>query len=122
MQVESRFIETYGAGEPVFEEGSQGAEMFVVLSGQVAIMRGRPGDGTVLATLGAGEMFGEMALVDEGTRSASAYATQDGSRVVRIDQARFVYLVSQQPAFALGVMRAMARRLAGKPAADPVAA
>ena len=53
-----------------------------------------------------------MALVSEGRRFASARALASGTRLVRVDQARFVYLVSQQPAFALSVIRMMAERLA----------
>jgi CRP-like cAMP-binding protein len=108
-----RFVQEYDAGETVFHEGDPGREMFVVLSGSVEIYRQTEGDQThSLATLGQGEMFGEMALVSEGRRFASARAVAPETRLVRVDQARFVYLVSQQPAFALSVIRMMAERLA----------
>lgn len=62
-----RFVQEYDAGETVFHEGDPGREMFVVLSGSVEIYRQTEGDKThSLATLGQGEMFGEMALVAEG--------------------------------------------------------
>jgi CRP/FNR family cyclic AMP-dependent transcriptional regulator len=108
-----RFVQEFDAGESVFHEGDPGREMFVVLSGGVEIYRQTEGDRThTLAALGQGEMFGEMALVSEGRRFASARALASGTRLVRVDQARFVYLVSQQPAFALSVIRMMAERLA----------
>lgn len=114
MKGAERFIQPYQAGEQVFQEGDIGKEMFVVVSGSVEIYRQTPEGGRkVLATLSSGEMFGEMALVAEGRRFASARAAADDTRLVCIDQARFVYLVSQQPAFALSVIRMMAQRLAG---------
>jgi CRP/FNR family cyclic AMP-dependent transcriptional regulator len=51
-------------------------------------------------------------LVDSGTRMASAVALDDGTRLAVIDRARFIYLVSQQPAFSLTVMRVLSQRLA----------
>lgn len=113
MEGVERFVQLYKAGEPIFCEGDIGKDMFVVLSGCVKIVRQLSGEGTqLLAELAEGEMFGEMALVAEGRRFATALAGDAGAQVVRIDQARFVYLVSQQPAFALSVIRTMAQRLA----------
>lgn len=114
MKGAERFIQPYQAGEVVFQEGDIGKEMFVVVSGSVEVYRQAPeGASKVLATLSSGEMFGEMALIAEGRRFASARSVADDTRLVCIDQARFVYLVSQQPAFALSVIRMMAQRLAG---------
>ena len=62
-------------------------------------------------TLGKGEFFGEMAVIDGSARSATAIAAAPNTRVMRINHARFVYLVSQQPAFALMVMDALSKRL-----------
>lgn len=107
MRLHERFIQRFDAGDTVFEQGSEGTLMYVVLAGRVDI---RHGD-KVLATLEEGEIFGEMALVDSGIRMASAVAVADATRLVAIDQARFVYIVSQQPAFALSIMRVMAQRI-----------
>jgi CRP/FNR family cyclic AMP-dependent transcriptional regulator len=65
----------------------------------------------VLVTLGKGEFFGEMAVIDGSARSATAISAAPKTRVMRINHARFVYLVSQQPAFALMVMDALSKRL-----------
>lgn len=115
LRAAEKFIQKYEDGQAIFVEGEPGSEMFVVLSGRVEISKQGTGLANVIATLEAGEMFGEMALVAGGKRSASALAKGENTQVVRIDQARFVYLVSQQPAFALSVMRMMAHRLAGIP-------
>jgi CRP-like cAMP-binding protein len=96
-------INEYGVDEVIFEEGSTGRELFVVLDGQVEIAKVDGPNKTVIVTLGKGEFFGEMAVIDGSARSATA--------VMRINHARFVYLVSQQPAFALMVMDALSKRL-----------
>ena len=66
---------------------------------------------THIVTLGKGEFFGEMAVIDGSARSATAIAAAPKTRVMRINHARFVYLVSQQPAFALMIMDALSKRL-----------
>ncbi|WP_425991148.1 Crp/Fnr family transcriptional regulator [Afipia sp. DC4300-2b1] len=104
-------INEYAASEMIFEEGSTGRELFVVLNGKVDIVKNSGADRTVIVTLGKGEFFGEMAVIDGSARSASAVAAIAGTRVMRINHARFVYLVSQQPAFALMIMDALSKRL-----------
>jgi CRP/FNR family transcriptional regulator, cyclic AMP receptor protein len=104
-------INEYGVGEIIFEEGSTGRELFVVLDGEVEIAKINGGRKTVIVTLGKGEFFGEMAVIDGSSRSATAIAASADTRVMRINHARFVYLVSQQPAFALMIMDALSKRL-----------
>jgi CRP/FNR family transcriptional regulator, cyclic AMP receptor protein len=104
-------IDEYGVGDVIFEEGSSGRELFVVLDGEVEISKIVGGRKAVIIRLGKGEFFGEMAVIDGSSRSASAFAATAGTRVMRINHARFVYLVSQQPAFALMIMDALSKRL-----------
>jgi CRP/FNR family transcriptional regulator, cyclic AMP receptor protein len=104
-------INEFDAGDVIFEEGSTGRELFVVIEGQVEIAKVNGASRTVIVTLGKGEFFGEMAVIDGSARSATAIAAADHTRVMRINHARFVYLVSQQPAFALMVMDALSKRL-----------
>src|ERR1700757_1327676 len=106
-----RCINEFGVGDVIFEEGSTGRELFVVLGGEVEIAKIAGGDKTVIVTLGKGEFFGEMAVIDGSSRSATAIAASPDTKVMRINHARFVYLVSQQPAFALMIMDALSRRL-----------
>jgi CRP/FNR family cyclic AMP-dependent transcriptional regulator len=106
-----RCIDEYDVGDVIFEEGSTGRELYVVLGGQVEIAKLNGGSKTVIITLGKGEFFGEMAVIDGSSRSATAIAATSDTRVMRINHARFVYLVSQQPAFALMIMDALSKRL-----------
>ena len=104
-------IDQFEVDDVIFEEGSSGRELFVVLDGKVDIAKVNGGGKTVIVTLGKGEFFGEMAVIDGSSRSATAIAAAPRTRVMRINHARFVYLVSQQPAFALMVMDALSKRL-----------
>jgi CRP/FNR family cyclic AMP-dependent transcriptional regulator len=104
-------INDYVVGDVIFEEGSSGRELFVVLDGKIEIAKISGAGKTVIVTLGKGEFFGEMAVIDGSSRSATAIAAAPNTRVMRINHARFVYLVSQQPAFALMIMDALSKRL-----------
>ena len=104
-------INEFDVGDIVFEEGSTGRELFVVLDGRIDIVKRDGASKTTIVTLGKGEFFGEMAVIDGSARSATAISAAPKTRVMRINHARFVYLVSQQPAFALMVMDALSKRL-----------
>lgn len=111
MVLTEKFVQSFRAGETVFAQGSSGEFMYVVVTGKVEIRQTSESGSRTMAELGPGEMFGEMAIVDSGVRMASAIAMTDVTQLVAIDQARFVYLTSQQPVFALTVMRVMAERI-----------
>lgn len=96
----------FAEGATIFEEGDFSREMFVVIEGQVDIVK----DGNILETVNPGGMFGEMALIDASPRSAGAVARCD-CRLVPVDQQRFQFLIQQTPFFALHVMRVLAERL-----------
>jgi CRP/FNR family cyclic AMP-dependent transcriptional regulator len=95
-----------GSGHSLFQEGEPGDTMFVVIEGAVEVSR----EGQVIETIGAGEIIGELALVDTGPRSASA-TTVTPSRLVRVGKQEFTFLVQEHPTFALQVMAVMAERL-----------
>ena len=80
--------------------------MYALVEGTVAIMAGD----ILLETMGEGDMFGEMALVDRSPRSATAIASS-AVRVVPVDEKTFIRLVQANPYFALEVMSVMAARL-----------
>lgn len=93
------------AGAVIMREGQPGDEMFVLLEGELAISV----QGKRIDTLGPGMVFGEMAMVDDRPRSATATTVTPAS-LIRLDRARFRDLISRSPEFALRVMSIMSVR------------
>ncbi len=94
------------AGEAIFNEFDMGSEMYVVLEGEVELRI----DSRVLETLGPGEPFGEMALIDQAPRTATAIA-KTACKLAVIPEKRFLFMVQTTPHFALQIMKVMADRL-----------
>ncbi len=108
-----RFLEQYGvplrrmrAGEKLFTQGEPGDTMLLVLEGKIDIVV----NGEKVSTVGMHGVVGEMALIDDAPRSATAIAAT-GGEVAVIDQATFKDLVREDPSFALYVMGMLARRI-----------
>jgi len=99
-------VRSFKAGEFIFREGDPAEELFVVKTGTVEIRLGN----RLLDTLPERSIFGEMALIDHGPRSASAVAATDAT-VVPVGEKQFLLLVSRTPYFALNVMRVLVQRL-----------
>lgn len=94
------------AGAEICRQDEAGDAMFVVIEGTVEISRGDK----VLGTVGAGQIFGEMSMLDKTPRAATARAKTD-CRIATIDEKRFLFMVQQTPYFALEVMRTISSRL-----------
>jgi CRP/FNR family transcriptional regulator, cyclic AMP receptor protein len=107
----SKFFKDYQKEEVIFEESSRGYEMYIVHSGKVKLTTSAPGRTVELGIVEKGGFFGEMALVDPGPRTATAVAAEDGTRLIVLDQEKFLYLVLQQPAFVMTLMRALCMRV-----------
>lgn len=101
-------IETssFKAGDIIFREGDHALDLFVIKSGQVRIQIGN----RTVTELAPDTIFGEMALIDDEPRSATAVALTD-VELVAVSEKQFLFLVSQTPYFALKVMRVLATRL-----------
>ena len=93
------------ADSVIIREGEIGDEMFVVLDGELAISR----HGMRIDYLTPGMIVGEMAMIDDRARSATATAVTE-STLIHLDRARFQELVSRSPEFALWVMNVMSIR------------
>jgi CRP/FNR family cyclic AMP-dependent transcriptional regulator len=94
------------AGRILFRAGDPGTVMYVLLEGSAAVVIGDE----VVEIAGPGAVLGEMALLDEGARSASVLARRDCT-LVPIPREQFDLLIAETPAFARHVMRSMAERL-----------
>jgi CRP/FNR family transcriptional regulator, cyclic AMP receptor protein len=93
-------------GDFLFREGERGEKMYVLLEGEMEILLGD----FVLETARPGTLIGEMALIDDSPRTASAVA-KTSCRLAAIDRRRFHFLVQQTPHFATHVMKTLADRL-----------
>jgi CRP-like cAMP-binding protein len=93
-------------GETIFREYDMGSEMFVVLEGEVDLTI----KGTTVETLGPGSSFGEMALIDQAPRVATATA-KTACKLAVLPEKRFLFMVQTTPHFALEIMKVMADRL-----------
>ncbi len=94
------------AGDLVFAEGQPGNHLYVILEGEVDVLRGDE----PVARLGVKECFGEMALLDQSPRSASVRACID-CELLAISRDDFQDLLDMHPALARGVIRVMTQRL-----------
>jgi len=107
-----KFQQKYRKSEVIFEEGSTGSEMYLIHSGRVLLsIRQDEAEQVPLVALNPGDFFGEMALVDDSPRSATASAVDDDTELIVMDRARFLFMVRQQPEFALSLMHTLCRRL-----------
>ena len=93
-------------GEIIFHEFEMGAEMYVVLEGEVELVIGD----RVVETVSPGEPFGEMALIDQAPRTATARA-KTHCKLAVIPERKFLFMLQTTPHFALRIMKVMADRL-----------
>jgi CRP-like cAMP-binding protein len=104
-------IRHYKDSEVIVREGEPGSEMFLIISGEVKIVKEKEGVETVLAILKPGEIFGEMALVEEGSlRSATAKAHGE-TTVLAMDKAEFLNQIRNDPELAFQILKSLCQRL-----------
>jgi len=96
----------YQRRQAIMREGETGAYMYIVLEGAVDISI----NGNVVETARVGGTFGEMALVDQSPRTASASAVDDCA-LLAINRAALLALVKAQPGFAIALLKSVADRL-----------
>ena len=110
-------------GEVIFRENSEGKELYVIAQGEVdilltpALVGGPASNGqkeTSIATLRRGQSFGEIALVDEGLRSATARVTQKDTRLLIISRDKIIMLCETYPQLGYRLMNNLAADLAMK--------
>lgn len=112
----------YQTGEIIFKENSNGKELYIIAQGEIEITI-TPGvaesasgseNETVIAKLRGGQSFGEVALVDEGLRSASARASQKDTRLLIIQRDKLIMLCETYPQLGYRLMHNLAADLAMK--------
>jgi CRP-like cAMP-binding protein len=109
-QLLDRYCLEYPAGAVLFRAGDDGNQMYVIQSGKVRISVAAAEVDKTLAVLGPGEFFGEMAVLNERPRTATATVVES-SQLLVIDKAKFEELVRQHADLALRMIRRLADRL-----------
>jgi CRP-like cAMP-binding protein len=98
------------AGEYIFQEGDLGTEMYIIHEGKIEILNRAAGEDQLLAVLEKGDFFGEMSVLEDMPRAASARALTD-SVLLQINGSTFDQMLQGNPEIAVRMMRKLSRRL-----------
>jgi CRP/FNR family transcriptional regulator, cyclic AMP receptor protein len=102
---------TYKAGEPVFMKGDAGHAMMAVLSGRVRICSySAEGREVVLNVISAGEVFGEIAMIDGGERTADAFA-MEATELLVLNRRDFLPVLARNPDVCMKLLELLCQRL-----------
>lgn len=105
------FEKSFEPGELIVEEGQTGNGLYVIVSGNVEVLKGDLSETPqVLAKRGAGDVFGEMALLGEWPRTASVRAL-DAVQCLGIDRWVFLSQLERQPKVTIRMLQILAQRL-----------
>ena len=100
----------YEDGEVVFRQGDQGHCLYVVQQGEVDVIDDTGGRETLLRVLGPNDLFGEMAVFERETRSATVRA-RGRARILTIDKTNFLRRIQEDPSLAFNLMERMSARI-----------
>ncbi|HSM32012.1 MAG TPA: cyclic nucleotide-binding domain-containing protein [Woeseiaceae bacterium] len=100
----------YKAGEVIFRQGDSGNCMFVIQDGEVEVIAEADGREYPLRVMGPNEFFGEMALFEKETRTATVRATKP-TRLLSIDKKNFLGGIHEDPSLAFRVVKTMSHRI-----------
>ncbi len=110
MSLIERFGRTATAGTVLFREGEPGKVMFVIQSGKVRLTRTVRGQEKTLAELPAGEFFGEMSIINDKPRTATATVIED-AQLLQLDPRTFEAMIKANTEIAVRMIRKLAARL-----------
>ncbi|MEE2757358.1 MAG: cyclic nucleotide-binding domain-containing protein [Myxococcota bacterium] len=105
-------VRQYVGGEHVFRKGDRASACYIVLAGGIeVIVPGATDEGNTVATLTAGRMFGEIALVDGGLRSANCRAATGGAELCLLGRNEFDQIFNANNAFAFKLLDLIGERV-----------
>jgi len=110
--IEQRMVvRTYPKGAIIINEGEDAISLYVRITGGVKVsMNNEEGKEIILNSLGPGEYFGEMALIDDQPRSASI-VTIENSKFLIINKPAFHHILEQRPNIAIGLLKNLSKRI-----------
>lgn len=100
----------FEAGATIFSEGEPGNEMYLIKSGRVKVIRSEKTGTKVLSILGAGSLFGEMALIEAKPRSATVMAMEK-TDVLILTFSDLEQIISGKPEFLFKLIRVLCKRI-----------
>lgn len=100
----------YADGEVICRQGESGGGMYIVQAGRATVVREENGTTVFVTELTAGDIFGEMALVERQPRSATVRAAGT-ARVLTLDRRAFMRQVHEDPSLAYRILEIMSRRI-----------
>ncbi len=109
-EVLEQYAKIFPAGTVLFQEGDPGGEMFVIRKGKVQITRRINGKDCIITVIGEGNFFGEMSLLLNRPRSATATVVENTECLI-FDQVTFLRMISTQSHITLRIMKNLAQRL-----------
>jgi len=115
IQISEEFFKKFGKKFPpeafLAREGEPGNTMFIIQTGKVAIAKNTPAGEKILATLGDGDFFGEMAIMGMQDRRAASVKTLSETTVLELSREAFEGLIRRSPEIAMNVIRTMTERV-----------
>ena len=101
----------YFASDCIFEIGDQGDHLYIIVTGKVGIsLESKSSDKSYVAILSAGDCFGEMNLLDDLPRSATADVIED-TTLLSLEKTRLRGLIQSYPDMSIGMLRSLSLRL-----------
>ncbi len=101
---------TYAAGEAIVTQDAPASALYIILSGHVSVERGEGGSSEAVGELGAGDFFGELALIEEHPRTATVRATEPTECILFVAW-EFTALLKEHPQIAIPIMEALIARI-----------
>jgi len=106
----TKYGRIFDAGKVIFQENEEGHHMYIIQEGSVKILKTLDKREYILAILGKGEFFGEMAIVSKIRRTATAVAA-DTVKVLEFDRNGFIGMIEKNAKIALNIIDKLSRRL-----------
>jgi CRP-like cAMP-binding protein len=100
----------FHTGDTIIRQGELGECMYIIQSGQAEVIQSQDGKETRLAVLGKGDIFGEMAIFQRESRSATVRAITD-LRTLTVDKKIFLKRVHEDPSFVFAILKKMSQRI-----------
>jgi CRP-like cAMP-binding protein len=100
----------YRDGEDIVKQGEVGDCMYIIQQGTADVIRTEDGESTVVDTMQSGELFGEMAIVENTVRSSTVKA-RGTVRAITIDRKTFLRRIQEDPSLAISVLEVLCHRV-----------